>query len=93
VMDGDEPAATGSLFVVGHTARLCNGTTLPAYRRRGIHVEFLRHRIGAGLASGITLFTGETWRGDAERVNPARLSHAQLGIAEAYVRRNLLLRR
>ena len=90
--DGDVAAATGSLFVDDGQARLCNGTTLPSYRRRGIHQLFLRYRIRAGLAAGCTLFTGETWKGGAERVNPARRSHARNEIRTAYVRRNYLFR-
>jgi hypothetical protein len=91
--ESERAVATGSLFVEHGQARLSNGTTLPSHRGRGIHKGFLRYRIDAGLAAGCRLFTGETWRGGGDRVNPARRSHDRNEIREVYVRQNYLRRR
>jgi hypothetical protein len=90
--DSELPVATGSLFVDQGRARMCNGSTLRSHRRRGIHLAFLRYRIACALDAGCTLVTGETWEGSDERPNPARRTHAHLGIRTAYVRRNYVFR-
>jgi hypothetical protein len=90
--EGSAAIGTGSLFVDDGVARLCNGSVLPGRRRRGAHIELLRYRLQLGLDTGCRLFTGETWKGDENRENPARRSHAHFDISTAYVRRNYIAR-
>ena len=92
VYDGDEPVATGSLFIDGVRARMCNGAVKRSHRKRRIHVAFLRHRLAAAIGEGCTVLTGETWEGTEAKPNPARRSHDRLGIRAAYVRRNFIHR-
>ena len=57
---GDEPAASGALFVDGASAWLGIGATRPSFRRRGAQGALLAARIELARAHGATVLTSET---------------------------------
>jgi hypothetical protein len=86
-LDGDHPVGTSSLFVHTPFAWCGNSSTLPAYRRRGVHTALNRVRLRAGIAAGVTTFTGETWH-ESGRINQSLRNHMRDGWRLSYIRTN-----
>ena len=81
---GDEPAATGALYVDGEVAWVGVGATRPEFRGRGAQGALLAARIDAGRALGATRFATET--GEGRGVSYRNILRA--GFTEAYLRAN-----
>jgi hypothetical protein len=60
--DGNNPVASGAVFIDHGWAWMGIDATLPAYRRRGAQAALLSRRISDGLTAGVAGFTGETDR-------------------------------
>ena len=83
-MDG-QPVAAGALEVHDGLAALMAASTLPAFRKRGIHTALLRARLEAAVASGCDLAMVHT--------TPGALSHRnvlQAGFHLMYTRVTLI---
>jgi hypothetical protein len=86
--DGDEPVATGSLFVHGRVGALQAAATLPSHRRRGAQGALVARRISDGLALGCRLFAAEATEDRPEDPNPSYHNLLRAGFRLAYLRRN-----
>jgi len=66
-VDG-KPAAAATLFLDGNAAYCADGTTDPAFRRRGLHTALLHRRITDARAAGADLvFSGAEFLGASYR--------------------------
>ena len=86
--DGDEPVATGSLFVLGRIGALQAAATLPSHRRRGAQGAIVARRIRDGLALGCRLFAAEAAEDTPGDPNPSYHNLLRAGFRLAYRRRN-----
>jgi GNAT superfamily N-acetyltransferase len=67
-MIGDQVAGVGLLFVTDRVGYLNLGTTLPRFRRHGVHGALVRARISAAHAAGCELVVGQaTVNGGGQR--------------------------
>jgi len=87
--EGDEPVATGALFVDGGTAWLTFGATRPAHRGRGAQRALLAARIALAAELGCDLLATETGDRVAGRPDASYRNILASGFAVAYVRPNL----
>jgi hypothetical protein len=88
--DGDEPVATGSLFVQGQVGALQAAATLPSHRRRGAQGAIVARRVKDGLALGCRLFAAEAAEDTPEHSNPSYHNLLRAGFRLGYLRRNYL---
>jgi GNAT superfamily N-acetyltransferase len=71
-VDG-EPAGAGELHVDGDVAWLSADTTLPQFRRRGVHAALQRARLDLAREAGCTIAVTESMPGSASQRNMSRL--------------------
>lgn len=86
--DGDQPMATGALYMDGDTAWTDFGATSPDCRKRGCQLALLKHRIEFALDNGcqqIFTCTGEDVPGDPQHSYSNIL---RAGFKETYIREN-----
>jgi hypothetical protein len=88
--DGDEPAATGSLFVTGAVGWVGAGGTLPEFRRRGAQGALLAARIDAGIAAGCETLVTETGEPIDGQPGGSYRNLVRAGFEPLYVRQNYL---
>jgi GNAT superfamily N-acetyltransferase len=87
---GEEPAATGALYVTGEVGWLGIAGTLPEHRGRGSQSAIIAARIEAARGAGCTVVVTETGvpaEGDA---GPSYRNILRAGFEPAYVRENYL---
>jgi GNAT superfamily N-acetyltransferase len=89
-LDGDKPAATGALFVVGRVGWLGAAGTLPEFRRRGAQGALLAARIDAGREAGCKTLVTETGEPIAGRPGSSYRNLIRAGFEAQYVRQNYL---
>jgi GNAT superfamily N-acetyltransferase len=70
--EGAQPVAGGALEIHDGTAALMAASTLPAFRRRGIHTALLRARLAAAARAGCDLALVHTRPGAASARNVRR---------------------
>jgi GNAT superfamily N-acetyltransferase len=88
--DGDQPIATGSLFIQDSFAWLGHGSTLPSHRRRGTQSALLARRIKDGLALGCELFVTDTSPDTPQAPNSSYRNIIRAGFQLAYFRQNFI---
>jgi hypothetical protein len=88
--DGQEPAATGALFVTGSVAWLGAAGTLPEQRRRGAQNALLAARIAAGIAARCTTLVTETGEPVDGEPGGSYRNLVRAGFEPRYVRQNYL---
>jgi hypothetical protein len=91
VYDGNNPVASGAMFIDRGWAWTGIDATLPAYRRRGAQAALLSRRISDGLAAGVAGFTGETDRPGVgrEASQSSYRNFLRAGFSVAYTRDNI----
>jgi hypothetical protein len=91
VYDGNNPVASGAMFIDRGWAWMGIDATLPAYRRRGAQAALLSRRISDGLAAGVAGFTGETDRPGVgrEASQSSYRNFLRAGFSVAYTRDNI----
>lgn len=70
---GGKPAGMGVLHVRGRVASLANGITVPAFRRRGIQIALLRHRLAVAADLGCDLLVSQAAPGSESMRNQLRV--------------------
>jgi GNAT superfamily N-acetyltransferase len=88
--DGDEAAATGSLFVTGGVGWVGAGGTLPEFRRRGAQGALLAARIEAGRRAGCETLVTETGSPIDGQPGGSYRNLERAGFEPLYVRQNYL---
>jgi GNAT superfamily N-acetyltransferase len=88
-MADGEPAAAGTLFVLGDCAWVALGSTLPAYRGRGAQSTLVAERIRAAEGLGCLLVLTETGAVEHGRPSGSYRNILRAGFERAYVRGNL----
>jgi GNAT superfamily N-acetyltransferase len=73
VGEAGEPAGGGALAVRGGLATLFADSTIPAFRRRGIHRELISARLNEAIAQGCDTATASTQPGSQSQRNYERL--------------------
>jgi len=73
VSDSSEPAGGGSLAIRDGLATLFADSTIPAFRRRGLHSELIAARLNEAMARGCDLATASTLPGSTSQRNYERL--------------------
>ena len=68
-----EPAGGGALAVYDGLATLFADSTIPAFRRRGLHYELIAARLNEAMARGCDLATASTQPGSTSQRNYERL--------------------
>jgi GNAT superfamily N-acetyltransferase len=86
--DGDEPVATGALFVAGDLGWLTFGATLPSHRGRGAQSALLAARINLAADLGLALVVTETGVPRDGQAGPSYRNILRAGFRETYVRPN-----
>jgi hypothetical protein len=84
-----EPAAAGTLFVLGDCAWVALGSTLTAYRGRGAQSTLFAERIRAADELGCSLVVTETGAVEQGRPSGSYRNILRAGFEQAYVRANL----
>ena len=87
--DGDEPAASGALYVHGEVGWLSYGATLPEHRRKGAQGALLAARIRAAPGLGCSELVTETGEAVEGRPSNSYRNIVRASFQEAYVRPNL----
>lgn len=80
-----EPAGGGALAIHGGLATLFADSTIPAFRRRGLHRELIAARLNEAVAHGCDLATASTLPGSASQRN-----YERLGFEVAYTKITLV---
>jgi len=80
-----QPAAGGALAVHAGLATLFGDSTIPAFRRRGLHRELIAARLNDALAQGCDLAAASTLPGSASQRN-----YERLGFEVAYTKVTLV---
>lgn len=88
--DGDEPAASGFLYVSGKTGWLGGAGTRPAFRRRGGQGAVLAARLRAAAELGLVVLATETGERVPDRPGNSYRNILRFGFEEAYLRPNFL---
>jgi hypothetical protein len=83
---GDQPVATGLVYVQGDCAWLGWGGTLTAYRRRGAHAALIAARIKRAAQLGAKWVVCETMAPTPGRPAGSYRNQLRLGFEEAYLR-------
>lgn len=86
--DGDDAAATGSMYVSDGVGWLSIGATDPAFRRRGAQGALLAARIRRAEELGCELVTTETGEAVDHRPSNSYRNITRAGFVERYVRPN-----
>ena len=86
--DGDQPVATGALFVYEQIGWLGVAATLRAHRRRGAQSALIVQRIRDAAALGCRRLVVETDDDTPARPNPSTRNLLRLGFEVAYLRPN-----
>jgi len=86
--DGDEPAASGAVFVSGDVAWLGYAATRPEHRRKGGQGAILAARIAKARELGVQTLVTETGVMADGRPNNSYRNILRSGFQEAYVREN-----
>lgn len=86
--EGDEPAATGALFITGTVGWVGAAGTLPEFRRRGAQGALLAARIDAGREAGCETLVTETGEPVAGRPENSYRNLVRAGFEPLYVRQN-----
>lgn len=86
--DGDQPVASGAMFIRDQVAWLGHGGTLPQARRRGAQLALLARRIHDGLQLGCRWFVTETDQDLPWRPNSSYRNILRSGFQLAYLRDN-----
>jgi GNAT superfamily N-acetyltransferase len=73
VAETGEPAGGGALTVYDGLATLFADSTIPAFRRRGLHNELIAARLNEAMARGCDLATASTLPGSTSQRNYERL--------------------
>jgi GNAT superfamily N-acetyltransferase len=73
VAETGEPAGGGALALHDGLATLFADSTIPAFRRRGLHYELIAARLNEAMARGCHLATASTQPGSASQRNYERL--------------------
>jgi GNAT superfamily N-acetyltransferase len=86
--DEHEPVGAGALFVCKDSAWLGLGTTIEAYRRRGVQTALLHHRVKEACARGIKIVTVEAYHNDiGPTLSQSHRNVLRAGFSLAYLRR------
>jgi GNAT superfamily N-acetyltransferase len=85
---GDEPAATGALFVCDGVGWLSFAATLPEFRRRGAQSALLAARIRAAAELGCSTVIGETGALEEGRPSNSYRNIVRAGFEPVYDRPN-----
>jgi GNAT superfamily N-acetyltransferase len=88
--DGETPAATGALFVIGSVGWLGAAGTLPEFRRRGAQRVLLAARIEAARRAGCETLVTETGEPVGGRPGDSYRNLVRAGFKPLYVRQNYL---
>jgi len=89
--DGDQPVATGALFVKGKMGWLGFGTTLETHRQRGAQGAIMAQRIQDGIALGCTHLISEAVEDTPEQPNPSYHNMVRTSFKLAYLRTDYVL--
>jgi GNAT superfamily N-acetyltransferase len=87
---GDEPAATGALYVTGDVGWLGVAGTLPEHRGRGAQSAIVAARIETARRAGCTVVVTETGVPAGGNAGASYRNLVRAGFAPAYVRENYL---
>jgi GNAT superfamily N-acetyltransferase len=85
---GDEPAASGAIYIERASAWIGAGSTRPDFRRQGAQTALLAARIEAARASGATTIVTETGERVAGKPDQSYRNIVRAGFREAYLRAN-----
>jgi GNAT superfamily N-acetyltransferase len=85
---GNEPAATGALFVSRGVGWLSFAATLPEFRRRGAQSALLAARVRAAAELGCTMVVGETGALEEGRPSNSYRNIVRAGFEPVYDRPN-----
>jgi hypothetical protein len=86
--DGDQPVATGALFIRNRIGWLGIGSTLPTHRRRGAQGALMAQRIRDAAAAGCDWVITETGEDLPGQPNPSFHNMIRTGFKLAYQRPN-----
>jgi GNAT superfamily N-acetyltransferase len=84
--DGSTPAGAGAMFIKDGLAWLGIGTTLPAYRGRGVQRAVLARRVSDAAALGANILTLETFHASGQPPNVSTRNVIRAGFSFAYFR-------
>lgn len=88
-LDGDTPAGTAALFVIGETAWFGIGSVLPSHRNRGGQSALFAARIEDAAAAGCKWLVTETWEEQPpQHPNPSYHNMLRMGFERVYLRGN-----
>jgi GNAT superfamily N-acetyltransferase len=73
VAESGEPAGGGALAIYDGLATLFADSTVPSFRRRGLHYELIAARLNEAMAQGCDLATATTLPGSTSQRNYERL--------------------
>lgn len=90
-LDRQEPVGTGAMYVSGEYAWLGGGTTLPAFRNRGVQKALIQARIDAGATRGVSTFVVETQVPSSHQLNVSYENLRKMGFQHIYNRNNYLI--
>jgi GNAT superfamily N-acetyltransferase len=88
--DGDQPVATGVLFVRHDIGWLGMAATLPSHRGRGAQGALMAQRIRDGMALGCRRLITETGQDTPGQPNPSYHNMLRTGFKLAYQRANYM---
>lgn len=89
--EGDQPVATGALYVNGEVGWLGIGSTLPTHRRRGGQAALLAHRVQQAARLGCHWLITETGEDTPAQSNPSFRNMLRTGFLLAYQRPNYMV--
>jgi GNAT superfamily N-acetyltransferase len=89
--DGDEPVATGAMFVAAELGWLGMGATLPSHRGLGAQTALLAARVTLAAELGLALVVTETGVARTGMPGPSYRNILRAGFRESYVRPNYAL--
>jgi GNAT superfamily N-acetyltransferase len=90
-LDADKQIGTAAMYASGTHAWLGGGTTVPAFRNRGVQKALIRARIEDGIARGVSTFVVETEVPSSEKLNISYNNLRKMGFEHLYDRSNFLL--
>jgi hypothetical protein len=88
--DGDQPVATGALFVYEQIGWLGVAATLRSHRRRGAQSAIIAQRIRDAAALGCRWLAAETSDNTPDQSHPSTHNLRRLGFEIAYLRPNYI---
>jgi GNAT superfamily N-acetyltransferase len=84
--DGSTPAGAGAMFIKDGRAWIGLGTTLPAYRGRGVQRAVLARRVSDAAALGAKIVTVETFHASGQPPNDSTRNVIRAGFSFVYFR-------